>query len=359
MTKSFGGEMSFRQESEIHSMNILSPIKRLLYVFAFVLSPFSGMIIGDDSPAAGDEAAPKLEDARAAWRQIYAEYRKGVFAEMNWISVARFGKESEESLRCDVSVCGDFQWVRGSDYIPARPNGIGGWNDKYRFSLEEDQLSGPYQVKSIDEKKPLDDSGWMELFQACTVLFNGLYIRDTWIDKVVCDPSFTILTASYTNDPVSGRRLAEFTFEGDCPVAEVERAIGGRIVLIPEYFWMVRELRVDIESVDSGEVKNMIYEKKITYRMVDDIPFPEMVQSSFTLPDGTPTGFARTSWITKITRRPIPKEQCYLSYYGFDEPDSTKHLPAADIAFTIGAVLIGAGIYLKRRVSKGGAVMKQ
>lgn len=333
-------------------------VNRLFSITAIIPIFFCGMVLCQDAVIPHDDETPKIDDAREAWKHIYAEYRKGAFVEMKWDSVAQFGeKKSEEStVIFETSLRGDFQWVKDKEQIPVRPNILGGWNERYRFFLEEGKDSGPYQIRGVDIKSSSDDSGWMNLMYAFIVLFDGLHICDTWIEKVVADPTFHVLTASYTSDPDTGQRLAEFTFQSDCQVSEseTERMVGGRIVLVPECYWMVKEYQVDIESVGSAKESKGVLKKDVTYQMVDGIPFPETVESSFVLPDGTPNGVARRARLTKVTRQPIPKEQFYLSYYGFAEPTavSADHLYRY-IAIAVACFLIGLGLYLRHRQRAG------
>ena len=324
-----------------------SLVRHLLYVFAFVMFHFLSLVIGEEEP--------NLSDAQVAWKEIYNKYREGFTARMNWEWEFRVHQQIHQgSARYEISLDGGFQSVRCSDYVPDRPNGLGCWNDRYRFSLEEDKSTHSYQVKNVEMGSCSEDKGWMEPLSACTVLFDGLYVYDAWIDKVVTDPTFKVLTANYISDPDTGQRLAEFTFEGECQVSETERTTGGRIILIPEYYWMVKEYQVDVESVEPTDEEKFFLKKAITYQMIEGIPFPEEVFLTCVLPDGTPIGMTRTAKVTEVTRQRLPKEQFYLSYYGFAEPKavSADHLYRY-IAIAVACFLIGLGLYLRHRQRAG------
>ena len=52
------------------------------------------------------------------------------------------------------------------------------------------------------------------------------------------------------------------------------------------------------------------------------------------------------------------KKEFYLKYYGIAEPDSPKNAPSPAIFIAVGLILIGMGIYLKRRAAAGSAESK-
>ena len=334
-------------------MGMPSTIKRFLSVFVLVSLPVLSMAVGQDAPPAGSDAAPTLDEARAAWKEIYNKYLEGFTASIDTRYEFRMHQQVQEgSFREELSLKGNLLWSRHTDQIPERPNTISCRNNKYTFRLEEDSTSHSYQLKETEFK---DSSGEEERLTNVE-FFDGLRIYDALLEDVVTDPTFKLLTASYISDPDTGQRLAEFTFQSECQVSESERTTGGRIVLIPECFWMVKEYQADIESVDSADEEKYILKRTMTYQTIEGIPFPQEFFLTCVLPDGTPIGMTRTDKVTKVTRQPLPKKQFYLRYYGFDEPNRPIHLPGPAIFIAVGILLIGAGIYLKRRAAGRGAV---
>lgn len=337
-----------REVSDI--MGMPSTIKRFLSVFVLVSLPVLSMAVGQDAPPAGSDAAPTIDEARAAWKEIYNKYLEGFTASIDTRIRCEFPTSKqvqEESLREEVSLKGNLLWSRHFDQIPERPNTLSCGNDKYTFLLEEDGTSHSYRLKETEVKDSAGDEERLDYVE----IFNGIRLGGiAWLEKVVTDPTFQILSAKYIDDPDSGRRLAEFTFKSEYLVGDAERMTGGRIVLIPEYYWMVKEYQFDAEEVDSAVEEKYNYKSTITYQMIEGIPFPEEIFLTTVLPDGTPFGITRTDKVTKVTRQPLPKKQFYLRYYGFGAPaEVTRGRWYKIAAIAAACFLIAAGIYLRRR----------
>ena len=300
---------------------------------------------GVDAPAPIDTAF--LDTARQAWSRLRAAYAQGYAAKVD-IEVPI----SKHTAQSEIFYQGVYQLSRSRDGNHESPNSIEGVNRRYSFFLELDDDSGKFSARSVKIKERTDPEGVIEPVGAVGSFFDGVQLLEDPIERLVQDPSFKITKAADLNDPESGQKIKEIEFEADYLVLsqEHERVFRGRIQLLPDLYWQIKEYELYLNST-TIESERFVDTGNVSYQTVDSLPFPDKVEYRMSFADEPDHPLVIFHFhLYDIRRQEPPKKECFLKYYGLKEPPRFTPKELIRFAAVLAAfVLLGAGMFLKYR----------
>ena len=310
--------------------------------------------------------------ARILERVDYLEalYDKGVDVEYEKETVTE-GDESPAALVAHRVVCQGLFEMDQRKYLSEFQDStlIGGVeefltirNPRYSFVLKKEKASVQYSLDDLynDRDGVLPDQILNGLFTNTAESLVGLYVAWLSLREILCSDTFEAESIEKNQDQY------RLVFKSDILIDKCNRLLRGELYVNAEDYslegWEVvidfalEGWKVDTGSI-TGESMNQWTDRTIfTYGDWQGLKYPKSIEEHEYHDIGQILHHHTT--IRSFHVGPPNKEEFYLKYYGIDEPTPPRNPPSPTVFIVVGILLIGAGIYLKRRAATGSAESK-
>jgi len=287
-------------------------------------------------------------EAVASWRKIQEVIHAGCAVESY---TRRVGNDPNlKTVSRMIQISGDSEMaIYNSVNLTAK-------NERYAFRLDRtpDKLDRApdtenwYLVDIADHPQVyLDDS--TNVLLGTHDVFEGIMIENTWLEKFVLSPDFSVIKIERT-DLTNGTELLTITFQCRYNLDDHNAIRGGTLVFITSNHWALSEYDILASSKIKkngvfSEVQGRI-KKTFEYQNLNGIPFPKKIVSE-SYADGFPASQIETLYgeVSSI----VDPKVFYLSHYGFSEPEypSKWGTTFRIISIIIGILMILLGLYLR------------
>ena len=234
-------------------------------------------------------------------------------------------------------------------YLPEHEGveeGISVRNPKYSFDLVK-ETGKEYAVRELynDRDGILEGEINDTMFDNTAGNLIGVFILGLRLRDLFESDTFKAESAEKSENQY------HLTFRSNVVIGEIDRVLGGELFFNADDYsleeWKL-EREIFIPDVIKKQHKN---HTKYTYADWEGIKYPKLTEGEYR--DDERTLRFHTTVRSFRLGPPQNKKEFYLKYYGIAEPDSTKQLPTPTIFIAVGLILIGMGIYLKRRAAAG------
>ena len=228
---------------------------------------------------------------------------------------------------------------------------VRGKNNRYCFDLTIEE-NGKYKLDDAQKRTPENSQPFGWFLPGCWLEFGNIPI-----EKLVRDSTFIITKTEDITDPHSGEKIKEVEFEADFvdPEVEQERIYRGRILFLPDSYWLIKEYTVFSDSLLS-ESERFVVNGNVSYQTVDGLPFAEKSEENICYKDDPDKPLLTAiCQISEVHRWEPVKEECFLKYYGLRKPMLVTPKELLRRALILAAVvLLGLGLFIKFRKPRSG-----
>ncbi|MBQ1455267.1 MAG: hypothetical protein IIZ25_05405 [Thermoguttaceae bacterium] len=294
-------------------------------------------------------------------RVAYLEslYDKGIEVEVEGGEIEEGKEELQDPMAIRVVYKGLYELRQLRFLSETRPSpldegydgGVIVRNPKYSFAVVNNSGKSAYSVLDLYDNRDgiLDDQNSSGLLDSSTGALSGLYIGGCRLRDLFDSDTFKAESVEKRGNQY---RLA---FSSNVLEDKCNRILGGELFFNAEDY-ALEELNYQGEFF-SSYVPSIPWSRKnkYTYGDWDGIKYPKTKEHN-SLFDNKPLHYHTT--VRSFRLGPPNKKEFYLKYYGIAEPDSPKNAPSPAIFIAVGLILIGMGIYLKRRAAAGSAESK-
>jgi hypothetical protein len=210
-------------------------------------------------------------------------------------------------------------------------------NDSYGFNLTGKENKTIWRLRSMTENPSSLRRSDLGILQGCGPIFTGVMVELGWSDSLISSKDFKVISIQ---EEVSGQyNLVKVVFQSSHCVDKVNCILSGTLWLDKDHFWVIHQYKIDMQSSTKGTAH-----KKIYYRFIDDVPYPEKVINDYKF-DGDPP-------IRYVTNYSSIKNNCepsifYLKNYGFSEPSKPPVSYSRFVLIVVGLLLIIVGLLMK------------
>jgi hypothetical protein len=217
-------------------------------------------------------------------------------------------------------------------------------NKAYGFVLKCEAGGTAWTISSLLDNPASMRMEKQEILRGSMGVFEGIMVEGDWLESLVFSRDFQIL--SIEADDVGGQRGQKVVFQSRYDVDDHNKILAGSLWFDSDYFWVLREYRIELQSDSFG-----VASKKIHYCILHGVPYPEKIILDYEFAGDPPIRYVSTY---KPISNSCDPSVFYLSHYGFSEPmDSTRWIGTVHVVLTvIGILLIAIGLYLRYLTSK-------
>lgn len=227
-------------------------------------------------------------------------------------------------------------------------------NPKYSFILNKEKANTLYAMEDLynDRNGIMMEQNTNGLFEETAQSLVGLYIVELSLRELLCSDTFKVESVEKQQNEY------RLVFHCDVPIDLCNRLVRGELYFSAEDYSVVgwdvvgkfSFLHVDKPS------KQWTDRTRYTYGQWQGIRYPKSIECHIEHSSGEVIDYQVTFQSVQMVSP--NKKEFYLKYYGIAEPDSPKNAPSPAIFIAVGLILIGMGIYLKRRAAAGSAESK-
>ncbi|MBQ6620036.1 MAG: hypothetical protein IJH68_07820 [Thermoguttaceae bacterium] len=218
-------------------------------------------------------------------------------------------------------------------------------NPKYSFIVTKGPGNSGYAVLDLYDNRDgvLPDQTTNGLIDDTPKALVGLYVGLARLRDLLESDDFKVESVEKRENQY---RLAfrSNILEDDC-----NRILGGELFFNAEDY-SLEELNYQGEFFIPDRVIPWTRQLRYTYGDWEGVKYPKSKESRFS---GNEIVSHSRTIIRSFHLGSPNKKEFYLKYYGIPEPASPKNAPSPAIFIAVGLILIGMGIYLKRRAAAG------
>ncbi|MDR1382727.1 MAG: hypothetical protein LBJ67_02595 [Planctomycetaceae bacterium] len=319
-----------------------------VFTLFFIIVATTNMVYSDDKIIT--PTTFRLE-ASNAWSKLKSEYQKGVDITIEYSSLIL------ENTDAKMRVCFDKDFeMNHIFYSNGEFNNV--INKKYAFNIRKKTDTPSWIVRNMfsDPMISRENSQYFnKILGGTAIVFVGILVEDAWFEELLNSNTFTLL--SITNKKIDNEEYVELQFKSNFFADQINKVLGGKILLDPNHFWVIKEYEVEVEvpPFNKGEKNRLVVANNaIDYQYIDNMPFPQKYNTVYKYHNGEVISHLVFNF-TSVKRSKVPQEIFYLKYYGFSEPVNPLKIRSTVlriILIAIGVILILIGLYMKFLANK-------
>jgi len=296
-----------------------------------------------------------IESAKQAWNDLKKEYNKGAEVKISL-------KNGDDAVTLSrVYVCGGYEINHEYKSGNVENESIEAINKDYAFQIMRPDASSQWEIKRIYDTPQHAREFYSQfdhgILPMSCLLYSGIMVDDCWIESIFSSDTLEITSLNETKNNSGDKNTIEVVFRCQHNLDKYNKILGGTFRFDMDNYFVILSCDYDLElsytTKDKKEVNQKSHINEICdYETIDGIPFPRRITYKHS-PINRPEIVSQIEFSSPL-RKPLNKNEFYLTYYGFAEPSSPTSR-GNTIRFTIvliGILMIGAGLYFRHQAAK-------